>query len=126
MKGLWFPAKFRRRLAHDTGLFNQINHNKNFVKMSRKRKCTHGSVYFRFELPLTSEGVFFDNLTIDGYGCRNLNGMAEADIDSVEFQGVEVKPLLEILGGMHEIDAAAEDHVRGLFEISQIKETELV
>ncbi|HEY8690558.1 MAG TPA: hypothetical protein VIM07_15080 [Chitinophagaceae bacterium] len=93
--------------------------------MSRKRKCNHGSIYFRFELPLTSEGVFFDNLTIDGYGCQNEEGKPEADIDSVEFQGVEVKPLLEIVGGMREIDAAAADHVRGLFEVSQIHEAEL-
>jgi len=75
-------------------------------------------------MPLTSEGVFFDNITIDGYGCND-EGKPQADIDSIEFRGVEVKPLLEILGGMKEIDAAAEDHVKGLFEISQIDKAEL-
>lgn len=88
--------------------------------MPSKQKCKQGSTYFRFELPLTSEGVFFDNLTVDGYGCQDESGKPQADIDSVEFQGVEVKPLLEILGGMKDIDAAAADHVNGLFEESQV------
>lgn len=92
--------------------------------MPNNRKCNHGSVYFRFELPLTSQGVFFDNLTIDGYGCQE-EGKSHADIDSVDFRGVEVKPLLEILGAMQEIDAAAEDHVKGLFEVSQIPQPEM-
>ena len=88
--------------------------------MPHKHKCKPGSTYFRFELPLTSEGVFFDNLTVDGYGCQDDEGKPQADIDSVEFQGVEVKPLLEILGGMKDIDVAAEEHVKGLFEVSQL------
>ncbi len=89
--------------------------------MGRIIKCRHGSIYFRFDMPLTSEGVFFDNLTIDGYGCV-VNGRPQADIDSVEYRGVEVKPLLEILGGMHQVDSAAFDHVKRLFEISEVQE----
>ena len=88
--------------------------------MAHLRKCKHGSIYFRFDLPLTSEGVFFDNLTIDGYGCIE-NGKPCADIDSVEYRGVEVKPLLEIFGTMHEVDSSAADHVKGMFEISQLE-----
>lgn len=90
------------------------------MSQKRKRKCKHGTTYFRFDFPLSSEGVFFDNLTIDGYACME-GPVVYADIDSIEFRGVEVKPLLEILGAMYEIDLAAEDHAKGLFEISQLQ-----
>jgi len=93
--------------------------------MPRQHKHNHGSIYFRFDFPLTSQGVFFDNLTIDGYGCIE-HGQPQADIDSIEYRGVEVKPLLEIMGGMQQVDAAATDHVRGLFETTQIQERELM
>lgn len=88
--------------------------------MSRNRKCKHGAIYFRFDYPLSSQGVFFDNLTIDGYGCME-GGIAREDVDSVEYRGTEVKPLLEIFGGMHEIDGAAAAHVKELFEITQLQ-----
>jgi hypothetical protein len=79
------------------------------------RKCNHGAEPFTFEMPLTSNGLFIGNLLVEGFGCKQ-NGKCNADIDNVFYNNVEIKPVLEVLGGMAAIDAAAENHVQSMFE----------
>jgi hypothetical protein len=89
--------------------------------MPESIKSKQGSNYFRFDYPLTSQGIFFDNLTIEGYWCME-NEKPSVDIDSVQYRDTEVKPLLEIFGGMQEVDMAAEAHVRGIIENTTAEE----
>lgn len=81
--------------------------------MSNK-KCTHDTIQFMFDMPVNQTGIFCGNLTIEGFGCQQ-GHRYNADIDSVEYEGTEIKPVLELLGGMAKIDAAAEAHVKELF-----------
>lgn len=83
------------------------------------KKCNHGAEPFSFEMPLTKNGQFFGNLLIEGFGCKE-NGKCSADIDNVFFENVEVKPLLEVFGGMNEIDAAAKNHVQSMFQVPEL------
>lgn len=82
------------------------------------RKCTHNTRHFRFDMPVNPDGVFCGNITVEGYGCMTGN-KPNADIDSVEYEGAEIKPVLELMGGMDKIDAAAEEYVRSMFEIKK-------
>lgn len=79
------------------------------------RKCTHNTRHFRFDMPVNPDGIFCGNVTVEGYGCIQGNKY-NADIDSVEYEGTEIKPVLELLGGMEMIDAAAENHVHSMFQ----------
>lgn len=88
--------------------------------MSRLRKCKHNTIHFRFDMPVNPDGVFCGNLTVEGYGCMEGHKYS-ADIDSVEYEGAEIKPVLELHGGMKLIDAAAEHHVEGLFQLNQLQ-----
>lgn len=74
------------------------------------KKCNHGATPFSFEMPLTKNGLFFGNLLVEGFGCKE-NGKFNADVDNVLYNNVEIKPVLEVFGGMNEVDAAAENHV---------------
>lgn len=85
--------------------------------MNNKHKPN--TTYFRFEMPVNSNGTFMGNLTIEGYG--SLEGRKIiADIDSVCYENAEIKPVLELLGGMQQIDAAAENYVSDLFQETQL------
>ena len=77
------------------------------------------TTYFRFEMPVTSNGTFMGNLTIEGYGCMEGRKII-ADIDSVCYENTEIKPVLEIFQGMTEIDAAAHTYVCDLFQETQL------
>lgn len=44
-----------------------------------------------------------------------------ADIDYVKYQGVDIRPIMEVTGGMEEIYDAAEKHAATLFEDAQSK-----
>lgn len=79
------------------------------------RKCNQGAESFTFEMPLNSNGLFVGNLLVEGFGCKQ-NGRCVADIDNVFYNNIEIKPILEVLGGMVQIDAAAENHVQSMFE----------
>lgn len=83
------------------------------------RKCNQGAVPFTFEMPLNKNGLFFGNLLIEGFGCKE-NGKYNADIDHVFFENTEIKPVLEVLGGMAEIDAAATNHVESMLEEKEL------
>lgn len=78
------------------------------------RKCTHNTRHFTFEMPVNQTGRFCGTLTVEGFGCQQGHKF-NADIDSVEYEGLEIKPVLELLGGMDQIDAAAENHVKEMF-----------
>lgn len=78
------------------------------------RKCNHGAESFTFEMPLNSNGLFIGNLLVEGFGCKE-NGKFNADIDNVFFDNVDIKPVLEKLGGMDQVDAAAANHVQSMF-----------
>lgn len=84
------------------------------------KKCNHGTRHFCFDMPVNKDGLFCGNLTVSGFGCL-VNGKPNADIDSVEYEGTEIKPVLELMGGMLTIDAAAEHHVAGLFDESELQ-----
>lgn len=88
------------------------------------KKCKHNTVHFRFDMPVNDGRLFCGNLSVEGFGCLE-HGKPNADIDSVEYEGVDIKPVLELLGGMEKIDAAATSHVAGLFEDTQIEKQEL-
>ena len=79
------------------------------------KKCNPGALPFSFEMPLTKNGLFFCNLLVEGFGCKE-DGKFNADVDNVLYDNVEIKPILEVFGGMKEIDAAAENHVQSMFE----------
>lgn len=79
------------------------------------RKCNQGAEPFTFEMPLNKNGLFVGNLLVEGFGCK-ANGKYEADVDNVFYNNVEIKPVLEVLGGMNQIDAAAANHVESMFE----------
>ena len=79
------------------------------------RKCNQGALPFTFEMPLTRNGLHVGDLLVEGFGCKE-NGKFNADIDNVFFNNIEIKPILEVLGGMDQIDAAAENHVESMFE----------
>lgn len=79
------------------------------------RNCKPGAESFTFEMPLNSNGLFIGNLLIEGFGCKE-NGKCNADIDHVFYENLDIKPVLEVLGGMTEIDAAATNHVKSMFE----------
>jgi len=71
-------------------------------------------------MPVNQEGINCGYLTVEGYGCFE-DGKYNADIDSVEYEGTEIKPVLELLGGMKKIDDKAEEHVKELFAESQLQ-----
>lgn len=83
--------------------------------MNRKCKDNENSEAFSFELPITSNGLFFGNALVEGFGCKE-NGKVEADIDNVIYENVEMKPFLEWTGGMSKIYAAAKNQVEAIFE----------
>lgn len=85
------------------------------------RKCNHGAEPFTFEMPLNKNGLFIGNLLVEGFGCKE-NGKCNADVDNVFYNNIEIKPVLEVLGGMAMIDAAASNHVESMFQ----EEKELV
>ncbi|MEO9145064.1 MAG: hypothetical protein ABI237_05855 [Ginsengibacter sp.] len=86
--------------------------------MNKKHKPN--TTYFRFEMPVTSNGTFLGNLTIEGYGCLDGRKII-ADIDSVCYENTEIKPVLEIFQGMVQIDAAAQNYVEDLFLETQLE-----
>lgn len=79
------------------------------------RKCNPGAEPFTFEMPLNKNGLFIGNLLVEGFGCKQ-HGKSNADIDNIFYNNVDIKPMLEVLGGMEQIDAAAENHVKSMFE----------
>lgn len=75
----------------------------------------HGSRHFMFELPQHSPtGIYLHTLTVEGWGCKK-DGYIDADIDKVYLHNEDVKPLLEINGGMILIDQAATEYVRSMY-----------
>lgn len=78
-------------------------------------KCNQGAEPFTFEMPLIRNGLRVGDLLVEGFGCKQ-HGKCVADIDNVFFNNIEIKPILEVLGGMEQIDAAAENHVESMFE----------
>ena len=83
--------------------------------MAQTKNCKNRTRHFVFDMPVNNEGVFCGNMTIEGFGCKR-NGHVDADIDSIEYEGTEIKPVLEMMGGMELIDATARNHVSQLFE----------
>ncbi len=88
--------------------------------MARIKKCKKDTIYFRFDMPVNHEGENHGNLTIEGYGCME-GQKSMADIDSIEYEGTEIKPVLELMGGMFKIDAKAAEYVKELFEDAQVR-----
>jgi len=83
------------------------------------RKCKQGAEPFTFEMPLTKNNLFIGNLLVEGFGCKE-NGRFNADIDQVFYNNIEIKPVLEVLGGMSQIDAAAENHVESMLQEAKV------
>jgi hypothetical protein len=75
------------------------------------KKCKGQAEHFSFQMEVNPSGMNCGFLNIEGFGCIE-NGKANADIDSVEYEGTEIKPVLELLGGMYGIDTAAEQYVK--------------
>lgn len=78
-------------------------------------KCNPGAEPFTFEMPLNINGLLIGNLLVEGFACQD-GGKAVADIDNVFYNNEDIKPVLEVLGGMGPVDAAAENHVQSMFE----------
>lgn len=85
--------------------------------MSRTKKCPQRTKPFSFELPVSDGAIGYGHVTIEGFACMH-NGKPVADIDRVEYEGVDIKPVLEIMQGMQAIDEATEQYVKTLFEYS--------
>lgn len=83
--------------------------------MSRTKKCAQMTRPFSFELSISDGTIGYGSVTIEGFACMH-NGICLADIDRIEFEGVDIKPVLEMMQGMQIIDDAAEKYVKTLFE----------
>ena len=81
--------------------------------------CPQGSEPFSFEYQQkTKHGIFMHTLLIEGFACMK-EDKPEADIDRVYLNNEDVKPLLEVNGGMTLIDIEATKYVTELLEQKQ-------
>lgn len=77
------------------------------------------------DLKIVTEEV--GELVVEGLGyfdpsaniLSNIEDRYAADIDFVKWNGTDIKPVLEVCGGLEEIEEAAVRHLASLFEIKE-------